>query len=405
MKIVRVSLERLHPDPANARLHSPRNLEAIRASLRQFGQQRPLVVQKSSGRIVAGNGTYAAMRLLGWTHCDVVMAELSDVQATGFGIADNRTSELAEWDLGVLQKLLGELGPDDFPFEQLAMGEEDLSELLKDAGGDDSLEPDSFAGDDDHETDPPAEPTTRQGDVWLMGGHRLMCGDSLDRGQVDNLIGKDVVDLVFTDPPYGMNLDTNFDAMHSKGSTHRVVGDRFAKVHGDDKAYDPTHLFEFFPNAPEVILWGADYYRKSLPDGGSWFCWDKRCDENMDKVIGNVFELAWSKRAHKREVARILWSGHHGMAKDDTKKRVHPTQKPVELILWFFARIHGKFVADLFAGSGSTLIACTRTNRNCLAMEIDPGYCDVIVTRWEKLTGKQATLEHAPKAQNRNKTA
>lgn len=236
---------------------------------------------------------------------------------------------------------------------------------------------------------PPKVPVTQPGDIWLLGEHRLLCGDSTRKDAVNALVAGDKIDAIFTDPPYGMRLNTNFDSMHKKGSAHRVTGDRFLPVFGDDTDYDASHIFEQFGAVPEVLLWGADYYRRSLPDGGSWFVWDKRCDENMDKVIGNVFELCWSKKAHKREVCRMLWSGHHGMATDDTRSRVHPTQKPAALARWFFERIKGDVMLDLFAGSGSTIVACEQTGRRGLAVEIDPAYCDVIVTRWEKLTGKK----------------
>jgi len=121
----------------------------------------------------------------------------------------------------------------------------------------------------------------------------------------------------------------------------------------------------------------------------------------MDKVVGNTFELCWSKAKHKRMVARVLWSGHHGMAKDDTKTRVHPTQKPVELVEWFFdyySMQDKRIVADLFLGSGTTLIACEKTDRQCRGMELDPKYCDVIIKRWCDFTGKDAINEATGKS-------
>jgi DNA modification methylase len=222
--------------------------------------------------------------------------------------------------------------------------------------------------------------------------HFVMCGDSTDKASVEMLMNGTKADMVFTDPPYGMDVDVDYDSMFSNDKRHKNKGDRFDKVIGDNEQYDPSHIFDMF-DCEEVVLWGADYYRKLLPDGGSWFVWDKRTDSNMDKVVGNTFELAWSKSKHKREVARILWSGHHGMAKDDTKTRVHPTQKPVELVAWFFDRLKGSTVVDLFLGSGSTLIACEQTDRTCYGMELDPRYVDVIRKRWAKLVHPESWEE------------
>ena len=242
---------------------------------------------------------------------------------------------------------------------------------------------------------------TVKGDVWLLGDHRVMCGDSTLIDDVEKLMNGQKADMVFTDPPYGMFLDASYDKMFSNDKSHRKTGNRFDNVKGDHEDFNPdfiNNIFGLFGYCKEIFLWGADYYSEHLVDknSGSWTVWDKRCNDQMDKVVGNTFELCWSKAKHKRMVARIMWSGHHGMAKDDTKKRVHPTQKPVELINWFFDCYPLKEknkVVDLFLGSGSTLIACEKTNRKCYGMELDEGYCDVIVKRWQEYTGQTAILE------------
>jgi len=214
---------------------------------------------------------------------------------------------------------------------------------------------------------------------------------------VGALMSGEKADMVFTDPPYGMFLDTDFDAMFAADKAHRKTGKRFDDVAGDHDDFAPeliSTIFAAFPDAGEVFIWGADYFSELIPGrkDGSWVVWDKRTNENMDKVSGNTFELCWSKKKHKRLVARILWSGHHGMAKDDTKTRVHPTQKPVELVTWFFEQWGDgcETVADVFGGSGSTLIACEKTGRIARLMELDPKYCDVIVKRWQDFTGQKA---------------
>jgi DNA modification methylase len=262
-------------------------------------------------------------------------------------------------------------------------------------------EPTDGLTDEDAVPEAPEVPITVEGDVWLLGRHRLMCGDSTSIDAVDKLMDGQKADMVFTDPPYGMFLDTNYDSMFAKDAKHRKTGKRFDEVKGDHDDFNPEFIntvFAAFDYCKEIFLWGADYYVDLIPNrnSGSWVVWDKRCDENMDKVVGNTFELCWSKAKHKRMVARILWSGHHGMQKDDAKKRIHPTQKPVELVVWFFdyySMQDKKIVADLFGGSGSTLIACEKTNRDCRMMELDAKYCDVIIKRWQEFTGQTATLE------------
>ena len=235
------------------------------------------------------------------------------------------------------------------------------------------------------------------GDLFEIGEHRLFCGDSTDSDQVAKLMNGQKADMVFTDPPYGMFLDTNYDQMFANDKNHKKTGERFDKVKGDHSDFVPeliNTIFACFNDTKEIFIWGADYFAELIPNRvqGSWVVWDKRCDENMDKVSGNTFELCWSKQKHKRLLARILWSGHHGMHKDDTKTRVHPTQKPTELAKWFFNQ-WGKdndLVADLFLGSGSTMVASHQLKRKCYGMELDPKYCQVIIDRMLKL---DSTLE------------
>jgi DNA modification methylase len=161
-------------------------------------------------------------------------------------------------------------------------------------------------------------------------------------------------------------------------------------------------IFSCFDCCKEVFLWGADYFSEHLQNknDGSWIVWDKRANGNddlekdlsSDKMYGSCFELCWSKNKHKREIARVKWAGVFGTEKEFDHKRFHPTQKPQELCKWFLDRYskENQRVVDLFGGSGSTLIACEQLNRKCFMMELDEHYCDVIIQRWENLTGKTA---------------
>ena len=254
--------------------------------------------------------------------------------------------------------------------------------------------------DEDAVPDVPEEPETVEGDIWVLGNHRLMCGDSTSIDAVDKLMDGALADMVFTDPPYGMFLDADYSDMNSKfkGSTG---GKKYENVIGDHEDFKPEliqNIFTSFDYCKEIFLWGADYYADLLPDrnAGSWVVWDKRGDESADKMYGSTFELCWSRTRHKRMLARVKWAGIFGIEKEHDKKRCHPTQKPVELVEWFFdyySMQKKRVIVDLFGGSGSTLLACEKTHRNCYMMELDPKYCDVIKKRWEDFTGQKAILE------------
>jgi DNA modification methylase len=379
MNIVQTPISKLTLDPNNARKHSEKNLRAIAASLEKFGQRKPIVVHR--GVVIAGNGTVEAAKSLGWT--DISIAAVPDEwdadTAKAYALADNRSAELAEWDESELAKQLLELQDADW----------DITELGFDVPALADIEP----VDEDEIPEPPVEPKTKLGDIYQLGRHRLMCGDSTDSASVERLMDGTKADMVFTDPPYGMDLDTDYTKMGDGGKKHD-------KVIADNKQFNAQFLLQMFDYCDEIFLWGADYYIETInrqyPDLGSWIIWDKYSDANrnglLDGRFGSSFETCWSKTKHKREIARVLVTTNYTARGDET--RIHPTQKPVALAQWFFERWakDGTNIVDLFLGSGSTLIACEQTGKTCFGMELDPKYCDVIVTRWENLTGNQATL-------------
>ncbi len=387
-----VPVEALIPYAMNSRTHSDAQVAQLAASIREFGFTNPILVDEQSN-LIAGHGRLLAARKLGLTEVPaVVVTGMDDRKRRALIIADNKLALNAGWDEEALRVEMEDLGADYG--ELMGFSQEELSDILN-AG-----EPTEGLTDEDEVPEVPEQPVTVLGDVWVLGKHRVMCGDSTSIDAVDKLMDGQKADMVFTDPPYGMFLNTDYDSMFAADKAHRKTGKRFDEVAGDHDDFGPeliSTIFTAFPDAKEVFIWGADYFSDLIPNrkDGSWVVWDKRTNENMDKVSGNTFELCWSKQKHKRLIARILWSGHHGMAKDDTKTRVHPTQKPVELVSWFFDQWGKdcKSVADLFGGSGSTLIACDKTARTARLMELDPKYVDVIVKRWQDFTGKQATLE------------
>jgi hypothetical protein len=202
-----------------------------------------------------------------------------------------------------------------------------------------------------------------------------------------------------------MNLDTDFSGMKNNldfaKEKNFTGGKKYEQGIVDD--FDPKMIEIILSlNVKETFLWGADYYAELLPNKneGSWVVWDKRANGNdnieedyaSDKMYGSCFELCWSKTKHKRDIARVKWAGVFGTEQEFDHKRHHPTQKPIKLASWFLNRYskENELILDLFGGSGSTLIACEQLNRQCYMMELDPKYCDVIIKRWEKLTGRKA---------------
>lgn len=379
-----VDLDQLQLDPRNANKRD--EIEGLKDSYSEFGQDKPLVVQRSTSIVIKGNHGLKAMRELGWDQCRVIWVDDDDATALRRGLADNRTGETRSWDEPLLRELLQEAGGEVPGFDK-----DFLQELLRGNTPDEPPDP----------GEPPAAPVAAPGDVWMMGNHRIACGDSTDSDVVAALVGDSKIAMIFTDPPYGMNLDTDFSGMQGIGT-----GNVYKPVQGDDVDYDPAHIFRDFPKVKEVFLWGADYYAERIPNrvDGSWVVWDKMgggegVKDSYEKMFGSNFELCWSKTPHKRAFVRVLWKGIFGLSGEDTKKRVHPTQKPTEAVRWFLERFckTGEIVVDLFAGSASTLVACEQTGRVAYLAEIDPAYVDVSVERWQAYTGLQATLEGSNK--------
>lgn len=230
------------------------------------------------------------------------------------------------------------------------------------------------------------------GQTYQLGKHRLMCGDATDSQHRDKLLANDDVDMVFTDPPYGISEKT--DRVKAKRG-HATKAGSYEPILGDESVDTALKAFENISGVSETICyWGGNYYAHNLPPSPSWIVWDKRVEENQ-RDDNSDCELAYVVHPTKKSIRifRHLWKGmikgsEHGQA------RVHPTQKPVALAEWCITELNplGKVILDVFGGSGSTLIACEKLDRKCLMMELSPEYCDVIIARWEKYTGKKATL-------------
>lgn len=375
-------------DSRNYRKHNTKNKRLIKKSLEECGAGRSILID-GDDEIIAGNGVYEQaqklkmpVRIIETDGSEIVAIKRTDLKTTDekrkqLAVMDNSTSDSSEFDF--------ELMAQDFNVEAL----EDMGVDLPD-----NILPEEPEVVED-EIPEKCETRCKPGDIWQLGKHRLMCCDSTIKENIEKLMDGKKADMVYEDPPYGMYLDTDYRDM--KGFLGK--SNKFEKVIGDNDDFKPeliTTTLSFFDYCKEIFLWGADYYAETITNrkDGSWIVWDKSIDESGDKMFGSNFELCWSKNRHKRELARVKWKGLFGMEKDDTKHRVHPTQKPSLLAQWFLDRYskENQRVVDLFGGSGSTLIACEQLGRICYMMEIDPKYCDVILQRFENLTGIKPVL-------------
>ena len=359
MEIIKLNINEVIPYPDNPRKND-NAVDAVAESIKQCGYCSPIVIDEDNV-ILAGHTRLKALKKLKWKEVECVRKTgLTEEQKKKYRILDNKTNELAEWDFDLLEEEIDGLDFDGFDFGFEFNSGEDDAEIIEDEVPDVNEE---------------IEPTVKLGDIWQLGIHRLMCGDSTDNETVELLMDGKKADMVFTDPPYGMNAVSKSGVL-SKNYKEDIMNDDTNEV-----AISAFLLSQkLFPTAKQVWF-GANYYTECLPSSECWVVWDK----NNGASDQTDCELAWT---NFRSVVRQFT-----MASEKTN-RVHPTQKPVRL----FAEIVKKFenkerfdtVVDLFGGSGSTLMACEQLNRKCYMMELDPKYCDVIIKRWETFTGKKA---------------
>ena len=367
-------------NPENPRVIKDEKFAKLVKSIKEFPQMleiRPIVVNDEMV-VLGGNMRLKACIEAGLTEVPIIKASsLTPEQQKEFIIKDN--VGFGEWDWDILAN--------DWDAEKLTdWGLEipNYEPLVLEA------EEDNFEVPDEIQTD------IVLGDLFEIGEHRLLCGDSTDSDQVALLMNGQKADMVFTDPPYGMKLNADYSEMNndSKFAQEKGIknGKKYNNVIGDHNDFTPeliNTIFSHFNNTKEVFIWGADYFAELLPDKneGSWIVWDKRIDEKFDKMYGSAFELCWSKTKHKREIARIRWASAFGTEKEFDHKRHHPTQKPTELASWFFNKWGNEkdLIADLYLGSGTTMITAHQLKRKCYGMELDPKYCQVIIDRMKKL--------------------
>lgn len=390
MNTKNVAISSLAFDPANARKHNERNLDTIKGSLARFGQQKPIVVGKN-GVVIAGNGTLAAARSLGWSEIQVVQTDLEGTEATAFALADNRTAELAEWDTAILTETLKALDAVDFDLASIGFDDFDLTEPPAEGLTDPDAVPENV------------ETRCKPGDLWTLGSHRLLCGDSTNVQHVERLMGGEKADLVHTDPPYNVDYSNQDRPKAGKRDLGRIENDKMGDQEFLQFLTDALALsFVSSKDDASIYIWYASKETLNFHAAAAAAGWsiNQQVIWKKPMLLGRgryqwahepcVFGVKGSPYFTEDRTKTTVWD----FGGYDKSKNVHPTQKPTFLPEEAIGNSSkpGDAVLDLFLGSGSTLIACEKTGRRCFGMEIDPKYCDVILTRWEKFTGKTATL-------------
>ena len=381
------SINDLQNDPKNARKRTDRSAKLIKQSLEQYGAARSIVIDENN-RILAGNGTIAGAKAAGIKNLKIIEADgdeiiavkrsnLTEDQKVGLAIADNRTGDLSEWDIDMLEQLSNEHDLNDF------FDKKELDDILSKK----EILPTEGLTDPDDVPEVPEEPVTKQGDLYILGNHRLLCGDSTNIQHVEKLMDNKKANMVFTDPPYGVNYNSGWQQ-------------KFNEIQNDNKILEiaPIIWQILFENSAAYIWTSHHVYP----------IWRKQFESFYKQTIiwrkagGGMGDLK-GQYAPDYEMALFCvkgtpeFKGERGMAVWDIKKDApssykHPTQKPAALAEKAFKdfTVVQDTILDLFGGSGSTLIAAERTNRQAYLMELDPKYCDVIVKRWEDFTGNKA---------------
>ena len=374
-------LDRLKPYDRNARTHSAEQVAQIAASIVEFGFTNPILVDSSDG-IIAGHGRLSAAQELGLKTVPVVVLDhLSDRQRKAYILADNQLALNAGWDTDLLRSELQDLAEQDFDLSLIGFSDDELSDLLPDI---EELPPEG--ADEEAVPEAPEEAVTKPGDVWLLGKHRVMCGDSSDPLNLDKLLCGNTPDLVFTDPPYNIG--------------YQDMGAKFDKI-ANDKMSDEEFL-DFLRSTvmPSEVMYVccswqyAHLFKQAMADLGkpakAMIIWDKvNPAQNLDLYYKQHEIIFYHGPFGGQSTVRgDVWQLKR------QRNTLHPTMKPIELIeMALEDHSKRKLVFDGFGGSGSTLIACEKTGRQARLMELDPRYCDVIVKRWQQFTGKTAKLE------------
>ncbi len=379
--------------PRNYNRHPKQQLEKLRYSLRTFGQIRNIVVWR--GYLIAGHGLAEAARAEGWDtlRANALPDDWPEEKAVAYLAADNVLAAQGDPDQVALAHLAQMVHAQDKSlFEAIGFGKKEadrlLTAIIKGAGQGDNQP----SGQDEADL-LLAKWGVKPGDLWLLDSgkgyqSRLICGDGTDPATARRLLHGLALGSVITDPPYGMDLDASFANSVDNLAKGAKKSRGYAQVEGDNKPYEPAPILDLYP-AKERFFWGADYYIGRLPQGGSWLVWDKRATVEDVDYSSSEFELCYSLTPHHRTILRVPWFGIIGTEQQDTKKRLHPNQKPLGLYLPLVQKYGGAVVADPYAGSGSSLIACEQLGRAWVGTELTPAYTAVILERWANYTNRE----------------
>jgi DNA modification methylase len=392
-------LERLTANPRNARIHGLEQIEQIRASLREFGWTMPVLVREN-GMLIAGHGRLEAAKLEGITEVPTIVARgWTETQCQAYAICDNKLTDSSHWDEELLRVELGDLREAGFDLSLTGFDQDELDQLLV-------VERDLDA-DPDEAPEPPAEPISKPGDLWICGEHRVLCGDARVLADVEKVLGGELADMCFTDSPYNVNY-SNSTKGKKKGKSRPILNDALGEEFG-------AFLYDVCVNILTVTK-GAVYMCMSSSEldtlqkafreaGGKWstfVIWAK-----------NTFTLGRSDYQRQYEPILYGWkqgADHYWCGDRDqgdvwffdkpAKNDLHPTMKPVALVERAIRNSSKSrdIVLDPFGGSGTTLIAAERTGRRARLIELDPKYVDVVVQRWQEQTGQSARVQQSGKS-------
>jgi len=393
----KVKVEDLRKYSANSRTHSEEQIQQLVKSIAEFGFTNPLLIDEHNV-IIAGHGRLEAAIRSNMEHVPCVILDgLTDVQKAALVIADNKLALNAGWDREVLLSQFEYLKQHDFDLELTGFGLEELCTFLP------TEDPEIFCGEDDLPIEPP-EPITQIGDIWLLGTHRLLCGDSTVATDVLRLLDGQEPNTMITDPPYGVKYEADWRAK-AKG-IKKTAREENNNLKNDDQAdwYNAYVLF----GGTVAYVWHASSFTDVVMDGlrragfdiKQQIIWNKNVHALSQSDYHWKHEPCWY--AVKKNGERNWKGGRTQMTvwdvpsiSNEKDKTAHPTQKPVELFVRSIEHHtnQGEYVYDPFAGSGTLMVACEKTKRRALMMELDPKYCDIIIKRYENYSGKKAERE------------
>ena len=377
LKVEYVDIDTIKPYKNNAKLHPKEQIEQIKKSIENFGMNDPIGIWNNE--IVEGHGRILACKELGYKQIPVIKLDhLTDEERKSYIIAHNKLTMNSDFDIDILRTELENLKELDFDLDLTGFNVDELDDIL----GKNEEEVEIV---EDEVPEVPEEPKAKLGDIYQLGRHRLMCGDSTKAEDIDRLMNGAKADLVLTDPPYGINVVSDNGEVGANFGVAKKGN--YSKVIADDTTDTAKKSYEILKTiCNKLILWGGNYFIDFLEPSDGWLIWDKRVDSGIRNTFADG-EMAYCNFHTPIRIYHQLWNGMIRECEKD--KRVHPTQKPIKMlseILQDFSE-ENETILDVFGGSGSTLIACEQLNRKCYMMELDEHYVSVIIERYINFTG------------------